>query len=76
MDNFDLLQKKLEKLIKNYNVVKDEVSRLKAENTFLNNEIKKLRKNNFDLMDFKNNQNKVIAKIKKIIRKIDSLKGV
>ena len=76
MDNFELLQKKIELLIKNYITIRDDVFKLKAENSFLKNEINKLRKTNYDLMSFKDKQSKIIDRMKKIIKKIDSLKGV
>ena len=76
MDNFELLQKKIELLIKNYITIRDDVFKLKAENSFLKNEINKLRKTNYDLMSFKDKQSKIVDRMKKIIKKIDSLKGV
>ena len=76
MDNFELLQKKIELLIKNYINIRDDVFKLKAENSFLKNEINKLRKTNYDLMSFKDKQSKIVDRMKKIIKKIDSLKGV
>jgi len=76
MDNFEVLHKKIEKLVRNYNALKNDVSRLKAENSFLNKEVDKLRKTNSNLIDFKNKQAKVVDKIKKIVKKIDLLKGV
>ena len=76
MDDFELLQKKIELLIKNYITIRDDIFKLKAENSFLKNEINKLRKTNYDLMSFKDKQSKIIDRMKKIIKKIDSLKGV
>ena len=76
MDNFELLQKKIELLIKNYITIRDDIFKLKAENSFLKKEISKLRKMNYDLMSFKDKQSKIIDRMKKIIKKIDSLKGV
>ena len=76
MDNFELLQKKIELLIKNYITIRDDIFKLKAENSFLKNEINKLRKTNYDLMSFKDKQSKIVDRMKKIIKKIDSLKGV
>ena len=76
MDNFELLQKKIELLIKNYITIRDDIFKLKAENSFLKNEINKLRKANYDLMSFKDKQSKIVDRMKKIIKKIDSLKGV
>ena len=63
-------------MIKNYIAIRDDIFKLKAENSFLKNEINKLRKTNYSLMSFKDKQSKIVDRIKKIIKKIDSLKGV
>ena len=76
MDDFELLQKKIELFIKNYIAIRDEFFKLKTENSFLKKEINKLRKANYDLTSFKDKQSKIIDRMKKIIKKIDSLKGV
>ena len=69
MDDFELLQKKIELLIKNYITIRDEFFKLKTENSFLKKEINKLRKMNYDLMSFKDKQSKIIDRMKKIIKK-------
>lgn len=76
MEDFEILQKKISKLIKNYVSLKEEVDRLRAENKFLNKEITNLREKNSDLLDFESKQNKVVDRIKKVLKKLDSLKGV
>lgn len=76
MENIEVLSKKLAKLVKNYNSLKDTNAKLKAENDFLNKEIKNLKKQNLDLLSFRDKQQKVSNKIKKILSKIDKFKGI
>ena len=76
IENFEVLKEKLKKTIKNYNILKETKDKLQVENEFLNKEISKLRKTNFELLEFKIKQQKIYDKIKKVINKIDSLKGI
>lgn len=76
MENVDVLSKKLAKLVKNYNILRDITAKLRAENDFLNKEIKNLKKQNLELLSFKDKQQKISTKIKKVIFKIDKFKGI
>lgn len=74
-ENFDVLYKKLAKLVKENSSLKESNAKLKVENDFLAKEIKNLKKTNFELLEFKDKQNKIATKIRKILSKIELSKG-
>ncbi len=72
---YKVVYKKFAKVKKDYNDLQDKYVRLKVENQFLNNEIKKLKETNIKLLKFQDEKEKIANKIKKILNKIESIKG-
>ncbi len=70
---YDIIKKKLAKLKKEYNDLKENNSKLEVERDFLNKEIKKLKEKNLELLSFQDKQKKIAHKIKKILNKIESI---
>ncbi|MBR3654644.1 MAG: hypothetical protein IKN62_04330 [Elusimicrobia bacterium] len=70
---YDVIKKKLAKLKKDYNDLKEKNSKLEVEKDFLNREIKKLKEKNLDLLSFQDKQKKIAHKIKKVLNKIESI---
>ncbi len=67
------ITKKIDKLIKNYKVLEESNVRLKVENKYLDDEIKKLKKRVSELSGFELKQKKVVSKIKRVLNKLNSL---
>jgi FtsZ-binding cell division protein ZapB len=67
---------KLAKTRQDYNDLKDKNAKLEVENRFLNKEIKMLKAENIKLLKFQEKKEKITNKIKKILAKIDNLKGI
>ena len=72
---YRVVYKKLAKLTKDYNNLKDKYIKIKIENDFLNKELKNLKAANIKLLKFQDEKEKIANKIKKILNKIDAVKG-
>ncbi len=72
---YKVVYKKLAKLTKDYNNLKDKYIKIKIENDFLNKELKNLKAANIKLLKFQDEKEKIANKIKKILNKIDAVKG-
>ena len=73
---YDAICKQAVKARKDYNDLKEKLSKLEVENKFLNKEIKTLKAENIKLLKFQEKKEKIINKIKKILFKIESLKSI
>ena len=60
---------------KSYSDLKDKYIKLEIENKFLNSEIKNLKDRNMKLLKFQDDKNKIANKIKKVLSKIEAVKG-
>lgn len=74
-EQYDVVYKKFAKAKKNYNDLKDKYIKLEIENKFLNKEIKDLKDRNMKLLKFQDEKHKISNKIKKILAKIEDVKG-
>ena len=72
---YEVVYKKFAKAKKNYNDLKDKYIKLEIENKFLNSEVKDLKARNIKLLKFQDEKYKVANKIKKILAKIEGVKG-
>ena len=72
---YKIVYKKLAKLTKDYNNLKDKYIKIKIENEFLNKELKNLKAANIKLLKFQDEKEKIANKIKKILNKINAVKG-
>ncbi len=72
---YKVVYKKLAKLTKDYNNLKDKYIKIKIENDFLNKELKNLKAANIKLLKFQDEKEKIANKIKKILNKINAVKG-
>ena len=73
---YDAICKQAVKARKDYNDLKEKLSKLEVENRFLNKEIKTLKAENIKLLKFQEKKEKIINKTKKILFKIESLKSI
>ena len=72
---YELVYKKFAKIKKDYIDLKDKYVKLEVENKFLNKEIKNLKDTNIKLLKFQDEKEKIVNKIKKVLTKIESIKG-
>jgi cell division protein FtsB len=72
---YEVVYKKFAKVKKSYSDLKDKYIKLEIENKFLNSEIKNLKDRNMKLLKFQDDKNKIANKIKKILSKIEAVKG-
>ena len=73
---YEVLYKKLNKLKREFNNLKETNGKLEIENKFLNKEIKKLKETNIKLLKFQDEKEKVANRIKKLLKKINGVKGL
>ncbi len=73
MQEYEFLKKKLEKVVHDYNLLRDSNTRLKMENDFLGKEIENLKNRIFELSAYRKKQKRAAVKLRRILHKIKSL---
>ena len=72
---YEVLYRKFAKVKKDYINLKDKYVKLEVENKFLNKEIKNLKEANIKLLRFQDEKEKIANKVKKLLAKIEVVKG-